>query len=86
MDSRAFRGRGRPTARGNLTFAYLVSSHRFLNCAPSVFDRSNFVPTPLDIVEILRIDLQHDDDNVQVHFLPGRLPPDRECLSVSCMM
>ena len=31
----------------------------------------SFVPTPLEIVEILRIDLQHDDDNVQVHFSPG---------------
>ena len=29
----------------------------------------SFVPTPLEIVEILRIDLQHDDDNVSSSFL-----------------
>ena len=30
-----------------------------------------------------RIDHQHDDDNVEVHFKTGRLLPDSECLHAS---
>ena len=33
----------------------------------------NFVSTLLEIVEILRVDLQHDDDNMAVHFIAGRV-------------
>ena len=45
-----------------------------LNSAPHVFDRSKLCL--LETVEILRIDLHHDDDNVQVHSLIGRPPLD----------
>ena len=33
-----------------------------------------FVSTLLEIVEILRIDLDQDDDNIEVHFSTGRVP------------
>ena len=41
----------------------------------------NVVSTPWENAEIHRIDLQHDDDNVAVHFSTGMLPRDCECLS-----
>ena len=39
----------------------------------------------LEVVEILRRDLQHDDDNIEVHLLNGRVPFLGECLAASSL-
>ena len=75
----------RVTSGAMLAFAVLVSSHRFLHYPPSVFDRSRCCLSTL-LVEIHRIDLHLDDDNVEVHFFTGRLPLDCDCLSVSSLL
>ena len=62
MDSCASRACRRTTSGATLAFAVHVSSQRFLNCTPSAFDRYDFFSILHEIVEILRIDLQ-DDDN-----------------------
>ena len=46
---------------------------------------SMFVSTLFEIVQILRIDLQHDDDNIEVHFFIGRMPILCECLAASSL-
>ena len=45
----------------------------------------NVVSTLLEIVDILRIDLQHDDDNIEIHFFTGRVPVLAECLAASSL-
>ena len=42
---------------------------------------SHFVSTLLEIVEILQPDLEHDDDDDEVHFLTGRVPMLCVCVS-----
>ena len=46
----------------------------------------NCVSNLLEIVEVHRIDPQHDDDNVEVHFLTWRLPLNCECVSASSLL
>ena len=45
----------------------------------------NYVSTLLEIVEILRVDLQHDD-NIEVHLLTKRLHLICECLAASSLL
>ena len=83
MGSCASRACRQTTSGAMLAFAVLVSSHRFINCTPTA---SNLVSILLEIVEILQIDLQHHDDNIEVHFLSGRVPLLGECLAASFLL
>ena len=45
----------------------------------------SFVSTLLKFVGILRIDLQHDDDNIEVHSSTKRVPLLCECFAASSL-
>ena len=62
---------------------YLPRQRDFLTARLLHLIFPEFVSTLLEIVEILRMDLQHDDDNIEVHFLTGRVPLLGECRRAS---
>ena len=45
-----------------------------------------FVSTPFEVVEIQRIDLQHEDDSVEVHFSTGKVHLHCERVSASSLL
>ena len=64
---------------------FFVSSHGFLTARLLHLFVPNVVSTLFEVVEILRIDLQHDGDDIEVHFLTWRVPLLCECLAASSL-